>query len=270
MVDVNLNEIGAVNISFKEKLKIYGFICKLFLKSRKKRTYDVVNADYDLGAWNRDLEKIDFDTHYGNTDKNEVVVFTHNNKILKNVRSKFEKKYNDMLLSFFTDYKDDSIVEMGCGFGVHQFLLYEAGFRKLEGYDLSQNAISRNQQHSKKNGLSIKFGIQDLNEEFSENIIKDKVVFTHACLEQCHMIMSNVLKNIINAKPKLVINFEVDYDSSPVIVKKYFDSKGYQNNLVRELKKLQNQNKIEIISIEKLPLSLSPFNRLSIIKWKIK
>ena len=54
------------------------------------------------------------------------------------------------------------------------------------------------------------------------------------------------------------------------MIKKYFDSKGYQNNLVRELKKLQKQKKIEIISIEKLPLTLSPFNRLSVITWKIK
>ena len=37
MVDFDLNEIDAVNIYFKEKLKIYGFICKLFLKSRKNR-----------------------------------------------------------------------------------------------------------------------------------------------------------------------------------------------------------------------------------------
>jgi len=270
VVDVVLNENDIQKISFKEKLKIFGFVCKLFLKSRKKRTYDVVNADYDLGSWNREIEKIDFDTHYGKTDKNEMVVFTFNGKILKGVRNKFEKKYNTMLLEFFVDYKEDSIVELGCGIGVHQFLLHGEGFRKLEGYDLSENAISRNQQYSKKKGISIKFGVQDLNQKFPENLIKDKVVFTHACLEQCHMIMPNVLKNIIDGKPKLVLNFEVDYDSAPIMIKKYFDSKGYQNNLVRELKKLQKQKKIEIISIKKLPLTLSPFNRLSVITWKIK
>ena len=55
-----------------------------------------------------------------------------------------------------------------------------------------------------------------------------------------------------------------------MMVKKYFDSKGYQNNLVRELKKLEKQNEVEIISIQKLPLTLSPFNRLSLIIWKTK
>lgn len=79
--------------------------------------------------------------------------------------------------------------------------------------------------------------------------------------------MPNVLQNILKAKPKLVMNFEVDYDSSPYIVRKYFDSRDYQNNLVRNLKKLENQNKLEIISIQKMTYSGSPVNRRSVITW---
>ena len=257
-------------ISLKEKLKIYAFVLKLFLKSRKNRTYDIVNKDYDLGSWNRDLEEIDFETHYGNNDKNETVIFTEHGKIFKDIRKKFEKKYNSVLLEFLSKHKQESLVELGCGLGVHQLLLHNAGFQELEGYDLSKNAILRNREFAQKNNLPIKFEVQDLNEEFPENMIKSKTVFTHACLEQCHMIMPNVLKNIIKGKQKLVLNFEVDYDSAPMMVKKYFDSKGYQNNLVRELKKLEKQNEVEIISIQKLPLTLSPFNRLSLIIWKTK
>ena len=69
-MDMNDDDWG--KISLKEKLKIYAFVFKLFFKSRKNRTYDIVNKDYDLGSWNRDLEKIDFETHYGNNDKNEI------------------------------------------------------------------------------------------------------------------------------------------------------------------------------------------------------
>jgi hypothetical protein len=82
--------------------------------------------------------------------------------------------------------------------------------------------------------------------------------------------MPNILKNIVIGKPKVVLNFEVDYDSSPIMVKKYLDACGYQNNLVRELKKLEKQKKIEITSIEKLLLSLSSVNRPSAITWKVK
>ena len=91
-------------------------------------------------------------------------------------------------------------MELGCGLGVNLFLLYKAGFRKLEGYDLSENAISRVKQYSEKKEIHIHFGVHDLNQPFTENMIKDKVVFTSACLEQCKLIMPNILKNIIRFK----------------------------------------------------------------------
>ena len=101
-------------------------------------------------------------------------------------------------------------------------------------------------------------------------MIKDKVVFTSGCLEQCKHIMENALKNIVNGNPKLVINFEVDYDASPYIVKKYLDSCDYQNNLVKELKILEKNGDIELVSIKKLKYSISPVNRSSAIMWKPK
>jgi len=271
MYDVILSDKDIQKCSLKDKFMIYGYITKLLLKS-KKRTYDVINNEYDLGVWNRDIEKIDFETRSGNynrSDLNDIIIFTHNDKLFKCIRSTIEKKFDSILLSVLADYKEDSVVELGCGLGVNLFLLYKAGFRKLEGYDLSENAISRVKQYSEKKEMHIHFGVHDLNQPFTENMIKDKVVFTSACLEQCKLIMPNILKNIIKGRPKVVLNFEVDYDSSPLMVKKYFDACGYQNNLVTELKKLEKQKKIEITSIEKLPLSLSPVNRLSAITWKV-
>ena len=143
-------------------------------------------------------------------------------------------------------------------------------FENLQGYDISTNAISLAKIHSEKKGYKIKFDVLDLTEPFPDGIIKDKAVFTHACLEQTKHHIPDILKNIINGKPKLIINFEVDYESSPSIVKRYINALDYQNNLVSELKKLEKENKIEVICIEKLPLSLSPVNRLSVIVWKIK
>ena len=82
--------------------------------------------------------------------------------------------------------------------------------------------------------------------------------------------MSNVLQNILKGKPKLVINFEVDYDSSPYMVRKYLDACDYQNNLVKELKKLEREDKIKVLSIQKLVYSGNPTNRCSAIIWEPK
>jgi len=263
-----LNNMKFEKLSIKEKLTIYAFSCKLFFKSRKERTYDIINADYDLDAWNQDFEKIDWKTHYKNLT--EKVIFGYNGGVFKGKRKEFERAYFMMLSEFFSGFKNESIVELGCGLGVHLFYLYDLGFKKLEGYDLSNNAILRAKQHSKDENISIGFETHDLNKTFRKNEIENKIVFTHACLEQCHLFMSNILKNIIDGNPKMVINFEVDYDSAPTNVKKYFDACGYQNNLVKELRSMEKNGSIEIVSIQKLPLSLSAFNKLSAIIWKIK
>ena len=81
MYDVILSDKDIQKCSLKDKFMIYGYITKLLLKS-KKRTYDVINNEYDLGVWNRDIEKIDFETRSGNynrSDLNDIIIFTHRN-----------------------------------------------------------------------------------------------------------------------------------------------------------------------------------------------
>lgn len=168
------------------------------------------------------------------------------------------------------NYIDDSVVELGCGLGTNLFQLHHRKFKKLEGYDISENAISLATQYCKKKDYNIQFGVCDINQPLPTRMIKDKIVFTNTCMEQLKHIMLNVLKNIIAGKLKLVINFEVNYNTFPLLVKKYFDANDYQNNLVNELLKLEKQKEIDIVSINKLPLALSPVNRCSSIIWKIK
>jgi SAM-dependent methyltransferase len=249
---------------------INAFSFKLLLKSAKKRTYDVINSEYDLGGWSKDVTQINFESRAIHLNANSDIIVNYNNTLVKCRLDSFEKNYNSMLVKLLSDYIEDSVVEMGCGLGVNLFLLHKAGFKSLEGYDLSKNAITRAKQYSEKNQMSIDFGVYDLNQPFTKNMIDGKVVFTHQCLEQCTLFMPAILKNLVNGKPKIVINFEVDYPSSSSKVKRYMNFQGYQNNLVSELKKLENQNQIEIISIMKLPLSYNSFNTPSMIIWKVK
>jgi hypothetical protein len=257
-------------LSLKEKIIINLYAAKISLKSRKNRTQDIVNSEYDLGGYNKDYALINFESRDTSYDGEKDRIMNCNDNSVKCNFTKFEKNYNSMLLKLLSDYKDESIVEMGCGLGVNLYLLHKLGFKNLKGYDLSENAIIRAKEYCKKNHLSIDFETHDLNQPFTNNMIDDKMVFTHQCLEQCGLLMPNILKNIVNGRPKIVINFEVDYHSSSQRVKKYMDFQGYQNNLVSELQKLENQNKIEIISIERLPLSYNVFNIPSMIIWKVK
>jgi cyclopropane fatty-acyl-phospholipid synthase-like methyltransferase len=260
------------DVTIKDKLRLYYDIELLKLKNIK-RDYKIINQEYNDGFWSgKSADTANFETwvgNYGNSAE-QVRIYVRDGKFFKGTKKEYAEEYYLQLDNVLEQYKNESIVELGCGRGHILFRLYHKNCKKLTGYDISENAISQLQEYCTQKKYPINFDVQDLNKPFSPEIIKNKIVYTHTCLEQLKNYMPNVLKNIINGKPKLVINFEVDYDSSPFIVKEYFKAKDYQNNLVRELKKLEKQNKVEIVSIKKFSLALSPTNRLSTIIWKIK
>ena len=261
--------------SLIEILKIYGYVFKLNLQ-KQKRDYNLIDQQYNSGVWNsKPLEETDFESAYGNyartESENHELVMCYEGNMVKAKWHDFAKECISEFLTFFNEFdKKQAIVELGCGLGFNLFNLRRMGFKKLEGYDLSKIAIEKLQKYVKMNDYDMHFDVCDLNKPFFENMIKDKVVFTSGCLEQCKHIMENALKNIVDGNPKLVINFEVDYDTSPYIVKKYLDSCDYQNNLVKELKILEKKGTIELLSIKKLKYSISPLNRASVIIWKLK
>ena len=261
------------SVSTLDILKLYAYVIKLSLRKKKYRNYSLIDHEYNSGQWNKAFEEIDFETLGGNYDRkdmDEYNIFTIDGQLKKIIRRDHDVKSNSEFLSFFKNYSHDSIVELGCGLGANLFLLYNNGFRNLSGYDLSVNAINNLKKYTKMKEIDINFDVCDLNNEFPQKMIEGKIVFTKACLEQCKHIMSNALQNIVNGKPKLVINFEVDYGSSPFLAKKYFDARDYQNNLVSELKKLEKENKVKILLIQKLVYAGSSVNRRSAITWKPK
>lgn len=256
-------------VSIIDIIKLYLYIGKLRI-TKKKRNQDVINNEFNLGLWNRKYETIDFESVLGEYGKNpdSLTIIRMNNRLFKGYYRDYVEKYHQQFLDVLDNYIDQPIVELGCGLGINLFQLNHRNFTKVEGFDISENAISLAKRHNTENNCGIHFGILDLKNSLPNGIIKDKVVFTHACIEQLKYSMPTVLKNIIDGKPKIVINFEEDYDSSPYMIKKYFDACDYQNNLVRELRKLEKEKKIEIISIKKLPLNLSPVHNFSVITWK--
>jgi len=255
--------------SFIDVAKLNAYVTKLNLK-KQNRTPEIIDNEYNSGLWNIDFENIEFETldgNYNRDDTDEVQIFLINDQLRKINRKEYSRRREIEFLTFFDQIKNQEIVELGCGLGGNLFSLYRAGFKKLSGSDISKNAIENIRKYVKTKGIDIKFEIMDLDEKLPNGFIQDKIVFTSSCLEQCKHIMPNALKNIVDGRPKAVMNFEVDYDSSPSMVKKYFDACDYQNNLVTELKKLENENIIRDVKIRKLFYSGSPVNGRSLISW---
>lgn len=258
------------NASIIEILKIYGYVMKLNLKKRK-RDMNLIDKEYNSGKWKRPVEQIDFETVFGNYDRkdtDEFSIFSINDQLKKIKRRQFEELYQKEFLSFFKNYTQDQIIELGCGLGANLFGLYNNGFKNLNGCDVSNNAINNLKEYTRMKKINIDFFVHDLNNQFPQNTLDGKIVFTKTVMEQCKHIMPKVLQNICNGNPKIVIHFEVNYDSASLLVRKYFDARDYQNNLIKELKKLEKQKNIDILAIEKLKYQGSPVNKLSVVIWK--
>jgi len=251
------------------RVMIQGYI--LFTAIRKpviKRTPKVINKAYDQKYESYDINKVDknfsrLDMY--RTNQNKIGYFVKDGKLFRGKFSKHYQEYEQQFMDSLSDYKSEHIVELGCGMGGNLFQLSRNGFTKLSGSDVSSNGINFARKYNKKFDHNVSFEVLDITKSMPD--FSDKILMTITVLEQLKHSMKTIIQNIIDSNPKLVINFEVDYDNAPFTVKRYFQVRDYQNNFVSELKK---HNDVEIISIRKLSFDLSPVNRLSEIKWKPK
>tara|TARA_B110000196_G_C21092286_1_gene638168 strand:+ start:612 stop:1376 length:765 start_codon:yes stop_codon:yes gene_type:complete len=248
-----------------DKIKHTGNAIFLNLMKKQKRNQALVNSEYNDNNWkNRTTEELNLSNHsmYG-VKNDDMGLMVKDGKWIKGKYGDYHEQYWNQITSYLLEYKNDEIVELGCGLGINLFCLSNDGFIKLHGYDLSKNAISFAKEYNKKNKFNVEFDVLDLTNKCPD--FSNKIIFTHACLEQVKHSMKTVVQNIVNSNPKLVINFEVDYNTAPFMVKQYCNAMDFQNNLVRELK---NNKNVEIISTERLSLNMTHVNIMSAIIWK--
>ena len=200
----------------------------------------------------------------------EIGIFSVNNKMIKTVRKDYDKKYTNQFIEIMKNNfaKDDPIVELGSGVGSKLFVLAKNGFTNLKGFELTHQGVVIANNYAKKKNYSIEFEQLDMTKSLPKKDLENKVIFTYAVLEQLKNYMKKILLNIISVNPRKIINFEVNYDESSFLTKMYLNSVDYQNNLMENLKKLERNEKIKIISKEKLNIQYSPVNQLSSIIWK--
>jgi len=237
----------------------------LNLMKKQNRTKKLINSEYNDRSWkNMDIKKLKLVNHsmYG-LKNDDIGLMDKDGKWFKAKYGDYSEQYWKQIRSYLLEYSNDEVVELGCGLGVNLFRLSKDGFTKLQGYDLSKNAIEFATQYNKKINGNLEFNVLDLTDKLPN--FSNKIIFTHACLEQVKHSMKTIIQNIIDSKPKLVINFEVDFDNAPFMVKQYCNAMDFQNNLIKELKKNEN---VEIILIKRLSLNISHVNIMSAIIWR--
>jgi len=253
-----------------DKIKLYGYIVKLYLKKRK-RTVELLNQEWDRTWKKYENTVIDQTLVTSNFLRmNEPAIIAVNGKMIKTITKNFNSELTNQFINFMLDNvsKDEPVIEFGSGVGAKLFALAKNGFTNLHGFELTETGVKIAQDYTNKKGYDIKFDQLDLTKKLPCNEIENKIIFTYYAFDQLKNYMKEILTEIIRCKPKKIINFEVNYDDEPFIVKFYVNSSGYQNNFVKYLKQFEKEKIIKILSIKKLKIQQSPVNRISCIVWK--
>jgi len=168
---------------------------------------------------------------------------------------------------------NDEIVELGCGIGRRLFFLRSKGWtNKLEGFDISDNLIQTGQKINEYFDCNIYLKQANIVNHLDPNIIKNKIVFTSHALEQIKYSTEDVIRNILEGKPKQVIHFEPVKELYGWSLRDFasrinISVKDYQESLLTTLKRFEKKNLLHILDAYRLGYSASPFNETSLIRW---
>lgn len=247
--------------SILDKISLYGYVLKTSV-NKKRRDIVKINEDWNQNTWSKyTVNNFPFGSLLNKDVTDEIELFQIGKDLVKIPRRQYLIMFEQRVLDLFNADKSDSITELGCGIGNKLFFLWKNGYRNLQGYDLSSNAINLANQINEKYNCGIKFDTIDITKSIPN--LNGGVAYTFTCLEQLHHYMPLVINNILNAKPKKVIHFEFTLEFSTKLSRSYVKSRDYQMNL---LPLLRNDDRLTITKCEALGVG-NPVNPLTYIEW---
>ena len=147
------------------------------------------------------------------------------------------------LIDSYTINKDNTILEIGCNVGRNLNYLFNAGYKKLSGVEISQDAIDMMKQvypeMFNKSNICCS-SIEDIIKNFEDNTFT--VVFTMAALQHIHPTAKFIFYEMVRITSKYIITIgdekEISWRHYPRNYKKIFESLGmkqiYQINCKTE------------------------------------
>jgi len=182
----------------------------------------------------------------------------------------------DAILLHYIPNSTTNIFEFGCGPGYHLLRLssLKDGLT-LHGGDWaksSQNIIK--EVNYKLNTNIVPFNFNFFDPDYSIEVPKNSVFYTVAALEQIGSNIESYVNFILDKKPSLVINMEpieeiLDknnlIDNLSIL---YFKKRNYLNGYLPHLEKLEKENKVKIITKQRIFSGSYFIEGHSLIVWK--
>ena len=254
-------------------------------RHRLRRGAETVSAAYDQGSWKSTLDQkpwlrcADLEEYLVPSDE-AVRIAMIRRSLVRITTSEYYKFRLRTLQEVLDHYAPDvrEIVEVGCGPGLNLFSLSLINrWDRLEGFDISENAIRAAREASQHFGLShIDFGILDLTDPVSDNFerLRGKTVFTYYCLEQLKYSTRIVIDNLVKAGVRRVIHIEPATELlrlwSPAdwLTYLYITRMDYQDNLLHTLEEVERSGLIRIVDKKRLGYAPTCKNDPMLVCWE--
>lgn len=259
----------------KNKLKHYSRGRKEIIEAYDNVTWKKV---FDSKTWKNSRSLVDFmfpkfATEILNPQNKKFMLLS--NRFCKVSPQEFARYRPIPVLENLKKYtnSDDTIVELGSGWGRNLFFLVALNFKnKLEGYEFTKHGVKAAKEINEHFGCNIKFGEIDLTKNFDFIDLKGKSIFTQKVMEQLKYDTDVVIENLIKAKPKQVMHVEPIaelYSNSfrDQVSRLYIKSADYQDNLLTTLRAFEKNGKLKILEVRRLGFGANPFHEDSFIRW---
>ena len=273
---------------FLKRLPIY--LTRSLIRKMKgyERSKEFVKENYDIArqkffesaVWEKansleEFELIDFNSLQ--LDTNPLITCKLNGNLCKTRVRTFIKLANENFKNSIQEFiqPEDEIVELGTGFGYRLFMLKKAKIKnKMSGFDVSESGIKACKKMDNYFKTNIEFNILDLTSDFDPSILKNKVVFTYHAFEQLNHYTEDVIKKIIEGKPKQVLHFEPVIELyknkiCDIASKVFLHYNDYQDNLLTTLQKFERLGHLKVTHAYRLGYSENPYNETSFLRWTI-
>lgn len=251
-----------------------------------RRTGDVVDSEYNSGAWDRVLN-----------ERGWLVARTLEEFLIgQNVTPRLAKVDGKLVRIATRDYYRyrigalselmmrhsggaTSLLELGAGFGYNLLSLsLDPRWSRLRGLDIAPNGIEAGRRLASHFNLAdrVSFDRIDLTDaqDARFNELAGQTVFTHFCIEQIPYAVQDVIENILRAKPARVINIEPAVDmlklSDPrdFTSRVYHRSMDYQTDLFKLLDKLESEGRIRILARQRMEYAPTLHNDGLLYAWE--
>ncbi len=166
------------------------------------------------------------------------------------------------------------IVEVGCGWGRNLFCLRAIGYEGyLKGYELTHEAVGA------AHHIISHFDVQGVSIEQADLItdalpLENAIVYSYHCLEQIKYNTREVLEKLLAARPRKVIHFEPvpelmrRWHPRDLVNLAYNRMADYQCSLLHELRNLEKEGKVRILSVERQGFYQLPIQETVCLVWE--